>query len=82
MPNYVLGISCFYHDSAAALIKDGEIIKAVQEERFTRKKHDSRFPTNAIFYCLKSENINLDEIDSVIYVSVVLILLSIIFFIF
>ncbi len=67
MPNYVLGISCFYHDSAAALIKDGEIIKAVQEERFTRKKHDSRFPTNAIFYCLKSENINLEDIDSVIY---------------
>ena len=67
MSNYVLGISCFYHDSAAALIRDGEIIKAVQEERFTRKKHDSRFPTNSIIYCLSSENINLEDIDSVIY---------------
>ena len=49
---YILGISCFYHDSAAALIKDGEIIAAAQEERFTRKKHDSDFPSNAVGYCL------------------------------
>ena len=45
---FVLGISCFYHDSAASLIRDGEIVAAVQEERFSRKKHDSRFPINAI----------------------------------
>ena len=48
MSKYILGISCFYHDSAATLIKDGEILLALQEERFTRKKHDSRFPENAI----------------------------------
>ena len=50
MNEYILGISCFYHDSAAALILDGEIISAVQEERFTRKKHDSSFP-DSLFYC-------------------------------
>ena len=49
----ILGISAFYHDSAAALIKDGSIVSAAQEERFSRKKHDSRFPENAIKYCLK-----------------------------
>ena len=48
MPKYILGISCFYHDSAAAIIRDGEIIKAVQEERLSRKKHDSRFPIHAV----------------------------------
>ena len=64
---YILGISCFFHDSAAALIKDGEIIVAVQEERFTRKKHDSSFPFNAVIYCLKSQNINFNDIKSVIY---------------
>ena len=51
----VLGISCFYHDSAASLLIDGEIVTAVQEERFTRKKHDSRFPKNAIKFCLKKK---------------------------
>ena len=49
----ILGISAFYHDSAAALIIDGKIIAAAQEERFTRKKHDARFPQNAINYVLK-----------------------------
>ncbi|MGB8687532.1 MAG: carbamoyltransferase N-terminal domain-containing protein, partial [Microcoleus sp.] len=49
----ILGISAYYHDSAAALISDGEIIAAAQEERFSRKKHDARFPKNAIAYCLK-----------------------------
>ena len=49
----ILGISAFYHDSAAALIEDGIIIAAAQEERFTRKKHDDRFPTNAIQFLLK-----------------------------
>ncbi len=67
MSKWILGISCFYHDSAAAIIHDGEIIKAVQEERFSRKKHDARFPINAIRYCLKSQNIDLRDIDSIIY---------------
>ncbi len=67
MKSYFLGISCFYHDSAAALIKDGEIIAAAQEERFTRKKHDSSFPENAINYCLNHENINLNNIEAVVY---------------
>ena len=57
MENYILGLSCYYHDSAAALLKNGEIVAAAQEERFSRKKHDSGFPTNAINYCLKSQNI-------------------------
>ncbi|HPC20617.1 MAG TPA: carbamoyltransferase N-terminal domain-containing protein, partial [Kiritimatiellia bacterium] len=48
----ILGISAFYHDSAAALVRDGRIIAAAQEERFTRKKHDSNFPTHAVRYCL------------------------------
>ena len=48
----ILGISAFYHDSAAALIEDGPIVAAAQEERFSRKKHDARFPAHAIHYCL------------------------------
>ena len=64
---FLLGLSCFYHDSAAALICNGEIISAVQEERFSRKKHDSRFPYNAIKYCLKSNNINLRDIKNIVY---------------
>ena len=67
MTKHILGISCFYHDSAAALIRDGEIVAAAQEERFSRKKHDSRFPFNAIKYCLQSENINLNQIDKIVY---------------
>ena len=67
MKEYILGISCFYHDSAAALICNGEIIKAAQEERFSRKKHDSRFPSNAIEYCLKSQNLDLSNIKSIVY---------------
>ncbi len=59
----ILGISCFYHDSAAALVRDGKLIAAVQEERFTRKKHDQNFPTNAIRYCLKEGNIQVENID-------------------
>ena len=65
--NFLLGISCFYHDSAAVLIRDGEIISAVQEERFSRKKHDSRFPENAIKYCLKSNNLDLRDITNIVY---------------
>lgn len=64
---YILGISALYHDSAAALIKDGEIISAVQEERFTRKKHDMRIPKDAIKYCLESEGISAGELDYVVY---------------
>ena len=67
MDHYTLGISCFYHDSAASLLKNGEIIAAAQEERFSRKKHDSSFPKNAILYCLNSENINLTDIKEVVY---------------
>ncbi|KGG00857.1 Carbamoyltransferase [Prochlorococcus marinus str. MIT 9311] len=62
-----MGISCYYHDSAASLIGDGEILAAVQEERFTRKKHDSSFPENAIKYCLKSQNISINDLEYVIY---------------
>ena len=63
----ILGISCLYHDSAAALIKDGEIIAAVQEERFTRKKHDASIPINAIKYCLKAAHVCPGELDAVVY---------------
>ena len=54
---YILGISCFYHDGAACLIKNNRIIAAAEEERFTRKKHDTSFPINAIEYCLKEAKI-------------------------
>jgi len=64
---YVLGISAFYHDSAAAIIVDGEIIAAAQEERFTRKKHDESYPKNAINYVLKEANLKLNEVDHVVF---------------
>lgn len=64
---YILGVSCFYHDSAAALIADGQIIAAAQEERFTRKKHDFNFPKNAIDYCLKEANINVTDVNFVVF---------------
>ena len=67
MSSYVLGISCYYHDSAAALLKDGQVVTAVQEERFTRKKHDSSFPVNAISYCLRSNKLSLKNINSIVY---------------
>ena len=63
----ILGISAYYHDSAASLIVDGDIFSAVQEERFTRKKHDASFPFHSIKYCLKTNNISLADIDKVIY---------------
>ncbi|MEG4392574.1 carbamoyltransferase [Microcoleus sp. BROC3] len=63
----ILGISAYYHDSAAALIRDGEIIAAAQEERFSRKKHDARFPKNAIAYCLKEAQIDLREVDHIVF---------------
>ena len=64
---YILGISAFYHDSAACLIKDGEIIAAAQEERFTRLKHDNCLPTNAIRYCLKEAKIIPDQIENIVF---------------
>jgi len=63
----ILGISCFYHDSAACIVSDGEIIAAVQEERFTRKKHDASFPVNAISYCLKEAGISVKNLDFVAF---------------
>jgi carbamoyltransferase len=63
----VLGISAFYHDSAAAIIVNGEIIAAAQEERFSRKKHDANYPKNAINYILKEANLKLSEVDHVVF---------------
>jgi len=65
--NFVLGISAFYHDSAATLIKDGKIISAVQEERFTRIKHDSSFPINSIKHVLENSNIKVNELDAIVF---------------
>ena len=63
----VLGISCFYHDSAVALIQNGEIVAAVQEERFTRKKQDPSFPSNSVDYCLSAGNIRSDQLDYIVF---------------
>lgn len=63
----ILGISAFYHDSAAALVRDGDIVAAAQEERFTRKKHDYSFPQNAVDYCLREAQIRRDELDLVVF---------------
>jgi carbamoyltransferase len=63
----ILGISAFYHDSAAAIVCDNQIVAAAQEERFTRIKHDESFPTNAIKYCLKEANCSLEQIDHVVF---------------
>ena len=65
--NKILGISAFYHDSAATLIIDGEIIAAAQEERFTRKKHDNSFPANAINYVLSHSNLKMSDIDKIVF---------------
>jgi carbamoyltransferase len=64
---HILGISAYYHDSAACLVKDGEIFAAAQEERFTRKKHDYNFPENAIRYCLDYANISGSDLDYVAF---------------
>ena len=63
----ILGISAFYHDSAAALVEDGHIVAAAQEERFTRKKQDARYPENAIRYCLDEGGLTLDDLDYVVF---------------
>ncbi|NOX90038.1 MAG: carbamoyltransferase [Calditrichaeota bacterium] len=67
MSEYILGISAFYHDSAAALLKDGEIAAAAQEERFTRKKHDHSFPQHAVSYCLKEAGITANDLAYVAF---------------
>ena len=63
----ILGISAFYHDSAAALIIDGKIVSAAQEERFTRKKHDPRYPKNAVNFVLESSNLKLSQVDHIVF---------------
>src|ERR1700690_1106621 len=64
---HILGISAFYHDSAAALVRDGQIVAAAQEERFSRRKHDARFPRHAVAYCLEREGVALEAIDYVVF---------------
>ena len=63
----IIGISAFYHDSAASLVVDGEIISAVQEERFTRVKNDKNFPINSIKYILEENNLNIEDIDAFVF---------------
>jgi len=67
MPKYILGISAFYHDSAAALLRDGEIVAAAQEERFTRKKHDPDFPSRAVQFCFEQAGIEAADVDFVAF---------------
>jgi carbamoyltransferase len=64
---HILGISAYYHDAAACLVRDGEIVAAAQEERFTRKKHDAQFPANAIDYCLSEARIRPEQIDHIVF---------------
>jgi len=64
---YILGISCFYHDAAAALLKDGVLIAATEEERFSRKKHDSGYPTHSVAYCLQEAGITAEDVDYVVF---------------
>ena len=64
---YTLGVSCFYHDSAAALLRDGELVAASDEERFSRKKHDSGFPHQAIEFCLRAAGIEAGDLDYVVF---------------
>jgi carbamoyltransferase len=66
-PKYILGLSAFYHDSAACLLRDGEIVAAAQEERFTRKKHDPGFPQQAVLYCLQEANISVRDLQSIVF---------------
>ena len=63
----ILGISAFYHDSAACLLKDGKIVAAAQEERFTRKKHDPSYPHNAVEFVLNYGNLKLSEVDQIVF---------------
>ena len=63
----ILGISAYYHDSAAALVADGQVVAAAQEERFTRRKHDARFPVNAVRFCLEYSGGTPDDVDAVVF---------------
>ena len=63
----IIGISAFYHDSAAALIQNGKIVGAAQEERFTRKKHDANYPFNAVEYVLKEGGLKLSQVDHIVF---------------
>ena len=65
--NSILGISAFYHDSAACILVEGKIVAAAQEERFTRKKHDPSYPKNAINFVLKHANLKLSEVDHIVF---------------
>ena len=64
---YVLGISCYFHDAAAALLCDGSLVAAAEEERFTRKKHDFDFPVNALNFCLRTAGIEAADLDAVVF---------------
>jgi carbamoyltransferase len=66
-PATVLGISCFYHDAASALVVDGRIVAAAQEERFTRQKYDPRFPKHAILYCLEEAGLDVEDLDAIVF---------------
>src|SRR6187431_319937 len=63
----ILGISAFYHDSAAALLRDGEIVAAAQEERFSRRKHDDRFPRRSVQFCLETAGIRASDVDLIAF---------------
>ncbi len=63
----ILGISCYYHDAAAALLRDGQLVAAAEEERFTRIKHDFEFPRNAIDFCLDTAGIHRGDLDYVVF---------------
>src|SRR5688500_11275486 len=67
MSTYILGISAYYHDSAACLLRDGEIVAAAQEERFSRKKHDPGFPIHAVRYCLKEGSVTLSDLEAIAF---------------
>src|SRR5438445_13560679 len=67
MSTYILGVSAFYHDSAACLLREGHIVAAAQEERFTRKKFDARFPINAIQYCLREGTFSLIDLKYFVF---------------
>ena len=67
MPTEILGISAYYHDSAACLLRDGQIVAAAQEERFTRKKQDAGFPKHAVRFCLRAGNIPLNSVKYVVF---------------
>src|SRR3974377_333100 len=67
MKKFILGLSAFYHDSAACLVRDGRILAAAQEERFTRKKHDAAFPKHAVEYCLREGGIGVGDLDYVAF---------------